>query len=75
MNGYAPEYVIIPHFEKDAQKILDNKSNNYNKAVELMSLYCYAVSTFLLYKRQSFEEELSNFVDKEQQKIDNILSK
>lgn len=40
-----------------------------------MSLYCYAVSTFLLYKRQSFEEELSNFVDKEQQKIDNILSK
>lgn len=38
-----------------------------------MNIFCYAISTYLLKNKKIFEKELFAFVQKEQERIDDII--
>lgn len=61
---------ISPEYEKDIDDVIKTKDNELNKAINLMNIFCYVVSTFLNEQKKIFEEELCAFVKEEQRRID-----
>jgi hypothetical protein len=64
---------IVPEYEKTIRDILETSSSDLDKAIDLMNIFCNAVSTYLIEKKQIFEEELCAFVKEEQKRIDNMV--
>lgn len=64
---------IIPNYEKDIHDILETYPNDLDKAISLMNIFCYAISTSLMEQKKILEKELCAFVKEEQKRIDNIV--
>lgn len=64
---------IIPKYEKGIYEVLETYNNDLDKAINLMNIFCYAISTFLIEQKKIFEKELCAFVKEEQKRIDNIV--
>lgn len=64
---------IIPKYEKDIHDVLETYTNDLDKAINLMNIFCYAISTFLIEQKKILEKELCAFVKEEQKRIDNIV--
>lgn len=64
---------IIPKYEKEIYEVLETYNNDLDKAINLMNIFCYAISTFLIEQKKIFEKELCAFVKEEQKRIDNIV--
>lgn len=64
---------IVPEHEKTIHDILKTGSSDLDKAINLMNIFCYAISTYLLKNKKIFEKELFAFVQKEQERIDDII--
>ena len=64
---------ISPEYEENIEDVIKTKDNNLDKAISLMNIFCYVVSTFLNEQKKIFEEELCAFVKEEQKRIDNIV--
>lgn len=64
---------IVPEHEKTIHDILKTDSSDLDKAINLMNIFCYAISTYLLKNKEIFEKELFVFVQKEQKRIDNLI--
>lgn len=62
-----------PSLDKHIQEVLNERCNDLDKAIHLMNVYCYAVSSYLVDKKKAFEKEVCVFVRQEQQRIDNIV--
>lgn len=65
---------IVPKTEQDIHNILCAEINDLEKAIHLMSIYSHTVITYLLENKKVFEKDLFTFVQKEQKRIDNIVS-
>lgn len=63
---------IAPEYKKDIDNLIKTKDNDLNKAINLMNIFCYVISTYLNEQKKIFEEELYAFVKEEQKRIDNI---
>ncbi|RHP66453.1 hypothetical protein [Bacteroides sp. OF04-15BH] len=66
---------VSPELEKNIHDILKTKSNDLDKAVNLLNIFCYAISNDLLRNKKMFEKHLCAFVQKEQERIDKIIYK
>lgn len=64
---------IAPEYKKDIDNVIKTKDNDLNKAINLMNIFCYVISTYLNEQKKIFEEELCAFVKEEQRRIDNIV--
>ena len=64
---------IAPEYEKNIDNVIKTKDNDLNKAINLMNIFCYVISTYLNEQKKIFEEELYAFVKEEQKRIDNIV--
>ncbi len=64
---------IAPEYKKDIDYVIKTKDNDLNKAINLMNIFCYVISTYLNEQKKIFEEELYAFVKEEQKRIDNIV--
>ena len=64
---------IAPEYKKDIDNVIKTKDNDLNKAINLMNIFCYVISTYLNEQKKIFEEELYAFVKEEQKRIDNIV--
>lgn len=64
---------ITPKYERNIHYILKTYTNDLDKAINLMNIFCHAISTFLIEQKKIFEEELYAFVKEEQKRIDNIV--
>lgn len=62
-----------PEYKKDIDNVIKTKDNDLNKAINLMNIFCYVISTYLNEQKKIFEEELYAFVKEEQKRIDNIV--
>lgn len=63
---------ISPESEEGIQKILSLKTNDLDRAINLMNIFCHVISNYLIAKKNIFEKELCAFVQKEQKRIDNM---
>lgn len=64
---------IVPEHEKTIHDILKASSSDLDKAIDLLNIFCYAISTYLLKNKKIFEAELFAFVQNEQKRIDNMV--
>lgn len=64
---------ITPKYEKDIHNILKTYTNDLDKAINLMNIFCHAISTYLIENKKALEDELCAFVKEEQKRIDNIV--
>ena len=63
---------ISPESEEDIQKILSLKTNDLDRAINLMNIFYHVISNYLIAQEKIFEDELYAFVQKEQKRIDNM---
>lgn len=63
---------ISPEDEEGIQKILSLKTNDLDRAITLMNIFCHVISNYLIAQKKIFEDELYAFVQKEQKRIDNM---
>lgn len=64
---------IAPKYEKDIHFIINEKNNDLNKAINLMNIFCYTISSYLNEQKKIFEDELCAFVKEEQKRIDSMI--
>lgn len=64
---------IAPEYEKEIHNVLNEKNNDLSKAINLMNIFCYVISSYLNEQKKIFEKELCAFVAKEQKRIDNMV--
>ena len=62
-----------PECQQQVAELLKEPVHNLDKAIELMNVFSYAISSYLLEHKNIFEEKLCAFVEKEQKKIDNMV--
>lgn len=64
---------IFPEYEKTIDDVIKTEDNDLDKAINLMNVFCYVISTDLNKQKKIFEEVLCAFVKEEQKRIDNMF--
>lgn len=63
---------ISPECDKYIHEALRTGKNDLDRAINLMNVFCYQISGYLIEGKKRFKKELYDFVQREQNRIDNI---
>lgn len=56
---------IFPEYEKTIDDVIKTKDNDLDKAISLMNIFCYVISTYLNEQKKIFEEKSCAFIKEE----------